>query len=241
MAIVLNGTTGFTLPLPLAYGSGGTGLSSPGSIGNLLTSNGTGWTSAAAPTELPTQTGYSGYYLTTNGSAVSWASQYPTQTGHSGYYLTTNGSTVSWAVAGVTATDDTSTDTSYYPALFTSTSGSQTSAKVSSTSLYFNPSTGTLNSTVFNSTSDVNKKTNIRTILNALDIVKGLNGVQFDWKDSGTPSAGLIAQDVEQYLPELVIETDGVKSLNYNGIIGVLVEAIKQQQKQINELRNNGL
>ena len=217
MAIVLNGTTGFTLPLPLAYGSGGTGLSSPGSTGNLLTSNGTGWTSTAAPTELPTQTGYSGYYLTTNGSAVSWAS------------------------AGIATTDDTSTDASYYPALFTSTSGSQTSAKVSSTSLYFNPSTGTLNSTVFNSTSDVNKKTNIRTILNALDIVKGLNGVQFDWKDSGTPSAGLIAQDVEQYLPELVIETDGVKSLNYNGIIGVLVEAIKQQQKQINELRNNGL
>jgi hypothetical protein len=107
----------------------------------------------------------------------------------------------------------------------------------SSTKLTFNPSTGTVNAVTFNSTSDINKKTNIVRISEPLNIVQGLNGVTFDWKDTGLASAGLIAQEVEQFLPQLVTtEADGHKSLNYSGVIGVLVEAIKAQQEQIDGL-----
>jgi hypothetical protein len=47
----------------------------------------------------------------------------------------------------------------------------------------------------------------------------------------------VIAQEVEKVLPELVVESDGVKSVSYGNIVGVLIEAIKEQQKEINELK----
>lgn len=55
-----------------------------------------------APGEIPTQTGQSGKFLTTNGSKVSWSNvdKLPAQTGHDGEVLTTNGSTTSWTTAG---------------------------------------------------------------------------------------------------------------------------------------------
>jgi hypothetical protein len=138
---------------------------------------------------------------------------------------------------GTTLTDDTTTAVTHYPMLTVSTSGTIYTANTSSTKLTYLPSTGTLSATVMTSTSDENVKTNIVPIANALDIVNGLTGVRFDWKDTGLPSAGLTAQNVEQYMPELVTTTaDGGKSLNYNGIIGVLVEAIKAQQVQIDAL-----
>ena len=97
---------------------------------------------------------------------------------------------------------------------------------------------GVMTAASFNSTSDINAKTNITTIDNALNIVTNLNGVRFDWKDTGTSSAGLIAQDVEKVMPELVATSEaGTKSLNYNGIIGALVEAFKEQQAEIEALR----
>ena len=48
---------------------------------------------------------------------------------------------------------------------------------------------------------------------------------------------GVIAQEVEAVLPELVSDTDP-KSVNYNGLIGLLIECVKDQQRQIDELRN---
>jgi len=138
---------------------------------------------------------------------------------------------------GTTLTDDTTTATTHYPLLTTSTSGSISTANTSSSKLTYVPSTGTLSATVHASTSDENLKENITTIQNALEIINGIDGVRFNWKDTHTPSAGLIAQQVGQYLPELVItDLRNNKSLNYNGIIGVLVEAIKEQQKQIDTL-----
>ena len=55
-----------------------------------------------APGELPSQSGQSGKFLTTNGSSASWENvdKLPTQTGHSGEVLTTNGATTSWTTAG---------------------------------------------------------------------------------------------------------------------------------------------
>ncbi len=98
-------------------------------------------------------------------------------------------------------------------------------------------SVGVLTATDFNSTSDISLKENIKSITNPLDKVIQLNGVTFNWKENQKPSIGVIAQELEKVLPELVTQGD-VKSVNYNGIIGVLIEAIKEQQKQIEELKN---
>jgi hypothetical protein len=93
-----------------------------------------------------------------------------------------------------------------------------------------------LGATIFQSLSDENQKTNIRIIDNAMDITDNLRGVTFDWKENGLPSAGLIAQDVEKYLPQLINSNGESKTLNYNGIIGVLVEAIKEQNVLLKDL-----
>ena len=98
--------------------------------------------------------------------------------------------------------------------------------------------TGVATATDFNSTSDINLKENIKPIDNPLEKVLQLNGVSFDWKHMQQSSAGVIAQDVEKVLPEIVRgDVDGYKSLNYNGLIGLLIEAVKEQQKQIEELK----
>ena len=136
---------------------------------------------------------------------------------------------------GATVTTD-SVNATRYIVFEDSTSGTMTLANVS-TSLTFNPSTGTLSSTVFNSTSDETLKYNVQPIDNALGIVDQINGVSFTWKESGLPSLGVIAQDIEKVLPELV-GTDGKnKTVNYNGIIAVLIEAVKELSKRVEELK----
>ena len=159
--------------------------------------------------------------------------------GSSPQVLQSVGTGISWVTfssGSVTVSDDTSTNATRYPIFEDVTSGNSTTINVSSTKLTFNPSTGTLSATVFTSLSDANKKTNIRPIENAIEITKKLEGVRFDWIDSGAPSIGVIAQEVEKVLPELVVESDGTKSVSYGNIIGVLIEAIKEQQIRIEEL-----
>ena len=90
--------------------------------------------------------------------------------------------------------------------------------------------------------SDERLKSNITTIEDALDKVKAMRGVMFDKTDSLTSelrqSTGVIAQETEQVLPEVVHndENTGYKSVAYGNIVGVLIEAIKEQQLQIDEL-----
>ena len=91
-------------------------------------------------------------------------------------------------------------------------------------------------------TSDERIKTNIKTIENALDKTLLLRGVEYNnFKiDPDKKLLGLIAQEVELIIPEVVSvnEMDNIKCISYNSLIGVLIEAIKEQQKQINELKN---
>ena len=87
----------------------------------------------------------------------------------------------------------------------------------------------------FNSASDENLKTNIRTIEDPLAKVVQIRGVNFDWKETQRPALGVIAQEVEKVLPELVTD-NGTKTVNYNGLIGLLIETVKEQQKQIDTL-----
>lgn len=96
---------------------------------------------------------------------------------------------------------------------------------------------GVLTATDFNSTSDISLKENIRTLENPIKKVMQLNGVSFDWKESGSSSIGVIAQELEEVFPELV-KTGEIKTVNYNGLIGVLIEVVKEQQKQIEELKS---
>lgn len=161
----------------------------------------------------------------------------PSQTNNEGKFLTTNGTEAYWANAAVSTTDDVSTNASYYPSLFTTTSGSITTTKVSSTKLYFNPSTGTLNATTFNSLSDASKKTNVIKIENATETLNKIEGVEYDWTDSGKHSAGVIAQKLEEILPFLVETNDnGVKSVNYSGLIAYLIESNKELAARVQAL-----
>jgi len=105
---------------------------------------------------------------------------------------------------------------------------------------------GNVTAPVFLYASDGTLKKNIKPVENALDKVQRLKGVEFEWKRNGEKSIGLVGQDVEKVLPELVHtnESDGLKSVQYGNIVAVLVEAVKeqqgqieQQQRQINEMR----
>jgi len=91
--------------------------------------------------------------------------------------------------------------------------------------------------------SDERLKTNVTTIENALSTVQSLRGVMFDKIDSLSgetrQSTGVIAQETEKVLPEVVHNNDtGYKSVAYGNIVGVLIEAIKEQQEQINDLKS---
>ena len=96
---------------------------------------------------------------------------------------------------------------------------------------------GTCVATDFNSTSDIKLKTNIQTIQDPLAKIIQIEGVSFNWKEDNRPALGVIADQVEKIIPELVTDGDP-KTVNYNGLIGLLIEAVKEQQVQITELKN---
>ena len=95
--------------------------------------------------------------------------------------------------------------------------------------------TGIITATDFNSASDIRLKENIQKIDNPIDKIIKIDGVRFDWKSDNKPSMGVIAQNIEEVLPELVSGEES-KTVNYNGIIGLLIECVKTQQEQIGEL-----
>jgi hypothetical protein len=89
--------------------------------------------------------------------------------------------------------------------------------------------------------SDARVKTNIKTIDNALLKVLALRGVTYNRTDLEDKSEqiGVIAQEVKEVLPQVVQENeDGHYSVAYGNIVGVLIEAIKEQQAQIEELKS---
>lgn len=96
--------------------------------------------------------------------------------------------------------------------------------------------TFTVTAADFNSTSDLDLKTNVNTVENALETVNSLRGVSFDWKSNGKKSYGVIAQELEEILPDLVT-TQQNKSVNYNGLVGVLIQAVKELSAEVEELK----
>ena len=95
---------------------------------------------------------------------------------------------------------------------------------------------GVVTATDFNSLSDLKLKENVEIINSPIDTVMKIDGVNFSWKNSGKLSMGVIAQQLEETLPQLV-SGDDIKTVNYNGLVGLLIEVVKDQQKQIGDLR----
>lgn len=113
------------------------------------------------------------------------------------------------------------------------------------TKLYVN---GDITANSIAGTSDVRFKTNIRSVSSALDKIKQLRGVYFNWNQKAFPEKdfgaqdelGFIAQEVEKIVPEIVIKDktkDEYRSVKYDKLVALLVEAIKEQQKQIDSLK----
>jgi len=95
------------------------------------------------------------------------------------------------------------------------------------------------------SSSDRRLKDNIKNIENPIEKVQQLNGVTWEWNSNADelqqslPTVGVIAQEVEEVLPQLVHDKEnGYKGVDYAKLTGLLIEAIKEQQKQIDELKS---
>ena len=94
--------------------------------------------------------------------------------------------------------------------------------------------------------SDISLKDNIRPIESAIFKVKQIRGVTFDWNEKSSElqqqkghDVGLIAQEVEKVLPEVVqIREDGIRAISYEKVVPLLVEAIKEQQTTIESLES---
>jgi hypothetical protein len=100
--------------------------------------------------------------------------------------------------------------------------------------------------------SDRNLKENITNISNALAKVQQLNGVEFDWTDdyinllggidnffTRKHDVGVIAQEIEQVMPEIVVtRDDGTKAVKYDRIVALLIEAIKDLKAEVDSLKN---
>jgi hypothetical protein len=87
-------------------------------------------------------------------------------------------------------------------------------------------------------TSDISLKDDVVTITKALELVSNLRGVNFKWKKDKNQSTGVIAQEVEEVLPHIVATDDnGIKSVNYTSIIGILIEAIKELSSQVEDIK----
>ena len=149
------------------------------------------------------------------------------------------------------------TDT-YYPLINTATSGDITSLSVSSSKLSFQPSSGTLTVTDLSATdiscTDITAsgdleagtitetssrvlKTDIEPIQNAVDAISALEGVNYTRISSGRREAGLIAEEVEKVLPELVDLQGDHKSISYSRLTAYLIESVKTLKKEIDILR----
>lgn len=149
------------------------------------------------------------FSATSNLSIVSGASERKITLGSSGGYYYANATTAGWA----------------------NSSGND---RVS-----WNISTGAFTAagdvTAF---SDAKLKDDIRTIEGATDLVRKMRGVWFTRVDIDQASVGVIAQEMQKVVPEVVHDNDGTLSVAYGNLVGVLIETIKELDGRIKKLEN---
>ena len=106
---------------------------------------------------------------------------------------------------------------------------------------------GQVQATSFNATSDLRLKENITPLTNSLTKINKLYGTNFTWKKDKNKKmiAGLVAQDVEKFIPEVVVTAEQEneegfhpKSINYDGLIPYLVESVKTLSNELESLKN---
>jgi phage-related tail fiber protein len=159
--------------------------------------------------------------------------------GTSGYLKKTaaNTWTLDTSISGLTATDVSANSSTYQLVMTDVANGGAVTLADFASSLSFIPDTGTLSATNYVSSSDLILKDQINTS-NGLEIVEQLRGVDFIWKSNGKKSHGVIAQEVEEILPELVVEVDGIKKVEYTALIGFLIESIKELSQKVKDLES---
>jgi hypothetical protein len=164
----------------------------------------------------------------------------PSTTGTNNQVLTTNGSgTLSWTTPATVIEDNTTDSATHYPAITTATSGTITSARVTSTKFTFQPSTGTLTVTNFVESSSATLKENFTPIDDALSKLLQLSGWIYDRKDgSHKGEAGLIADDVIKIIPNVVTKDEhgNPSGVNYTRLSAYLIEAVKTLNQKIEDL-----
>jgi hypothetical protein len=181
--------------------------------------------------------------------------------------------------SSITILSDT-VNTNRFISFLDSSSGSASSLNVSTSGLFFNPSTRTVTSNNVNIvvslgvgtapsgttgqiratnditayfSSDIRLKTNIIQIKNALEKINSIRGVEFDWTDDYLQNhggedgyfvrkhdVGVIAQEIEKVLPEVVGERDdGIKAVKYDRVVSLLIEAVKELSAEIEILKKD--
>jgi len=176
---------------------------------------------------------------------------FPATDGSNGQALVTNGSgTVSWGTVsgGSASTIDVTNTTSGtgYRVLFIDNSGTtDETIYVQDGGLEFDPGTSDLKvkgNVISYVSSDRRLKDNLKPIEKASEKISKISGYEFDWNDKQTSftghDVGIVAQEVEEVLPEVVTtRNDGYKAVQYEKMVALLIEGMKEQQKEIEELK----
>jgi len=197
-------------------------------------------------------------FIQTPELATDYTLTLPTNTGSAGDVLTVDGSgNLSFTDLTIEVTNQSADNSTYYPLISTSNSGTISGVDTASSKLSFVPSTGTLESTVFSDgilsissgsitnatngtfsgtvqagtiteTSSMVLKQDIEPLSDSVRKILALNPVEFTRKSTGEREAGLIAEEVEQIIPELV-NTEGThKSVSYSRLTAYLIDAVKE-------------
>ena len=155
-------------------------------------------------------------------------------TGSSGQYLQSTGSGVQWATLNV----DSSAISNGNSNVSVASSSNVTIQTAGNNCATFNTSNNLIVTGTVTAQSSIVLKDNVETIPNALSRVLNLRGVEWDYKSNGTHNVGVVAEEIEKEFPCLVhTGDDGIKSVAYANIVGVLIEAVKDLKKEIDQLR----
>jgi hypothetical protein len=140
----------------------------------------------------------------------------------------------------INATDDTTTNATVYP-VFVAAAGSNQTPKVTTTKLSFNASSGLLTVVSLTESSSIALKENLMPITNVLGIISQLQAYTYDRRDGSRQNEpGLIAEDVDKVLPNIVSYEDGKPSgINYTKLSVYLLEAIKSLKEEIHQLKQS--
>ena len=154
-------------------------------------------------------------------------------TGNSGQFLQSTGSGVQWATLSVDSAAISNGTTN----VTTANGGDVTVQTGGSLCATFNTSNNLVVTGTVTAQSSIVLKDNVETITDALAKVMNLRGVEFDYKASGRHQIGVVAEEVEEVVPCVIDETNGIKSVAYQNLVAVLIEAVKDLKKEIDELR----